>query len=69
MQICDHMVYRRLLKGTWTYESCKQAALQCKTRSKFRLKFTGATNKAHEEGFYEEIVSHLKKWESRTKSM
>lgn len=69
MQIYDHMVYRRLPKGTWTYESCKQAALQCKTRSEFRLKFTEATNKAHEEGFYEEIVSHLKKWESRTKSM
>jgi predicted GIY-YIG superfamily endonuclease len=68
MQICDHMVYRRLPKGTWTYESCKQAALQCKTRSEFRLKASGAVKKAHKEGFYEEIVSHLKKWENRTKS-
>ncbi|MEO4005017.1 hypothetical protein [Flavobacterium sp. CAU 1735] len=69
MQICDHMVYRRLPKGTWTYESCKQAALLCKNRSEFRSKFIGAVRKANEEGFYEEIVSHLKKWESRTKSM
>ncbi len=69
MQICDHMVYRRLPKGTWTYESCKQAALQCKTRSEFRLKASGAVKKAQEEGFYEQIVSHLKKWANRTKSI
>lgn len=67
MQICDHMVYRKVPKGTWTYESCKQAALQCKSRSEFCLKAPGAARKAQKEGFYEEIVSHLKKWESRIK--
>ncbi|QNL51890.1 hypothetical protein H8S90_10090 [Olivibacter sp. SDN3] len=35
-------------------------------KSVLKLKFTGAAKKAHEEGFYEEIVSHLKKWESRS---
>ncbi|NML71686.1 GIY-YIG nuclease family protein [Chryseobacterium sp. RP-3-3] len=69
MQICDHMIYKRSPKGTWTYESCKQAALQCKTRSEFRSRFGGALSKASAEGFYEEIVSHLKKWENRTKSI
>lgn len=67
MQICDHMIYRRLPKGTWTYESCKQTALLCKTRTEFKLKMPGAAKKAIDEGFYEEIVSHLKKWESRRK--
>lgn len=67
MHICDHMVYRKVPKGTWTYESCKQAALQCKTRTEFTLKMPGAAKKAMDEGFYEEIVSHLKKWESRIK--
>lgn len=65
MQICDHMIYRKFPKGTWTYESCKQAALKCKTRSEFRLKAPGAVKKAQEEGFYEEIVSHLEKWSNR----
>jgi hypothetical protein len=68
MQIYDHMVYKKLPKGTWTYESCKQAALQCKTRTEFS-KIYGAARKAHEEGFYEEIVSHMKKWESKGKSI
>jgi len=58
--LCDHMVYRKVPKGTWTYESCKQAASECKTRSEFRLKLPGALKKAVDEGFYEEIVSHLK---------
>ncbi len=69
MQICDHMVYRKVPKGTWTYENCKQVALQCKSRSEFCLKAPGAVKKAREEGFYEEIVSHLKKWASKSNSI
>lgn len=64
-QICGHMVYRRLPKGTWTYNSCEQVALQCTTRTEFKLDFPGAARKAIDEGFYEEIVAHLKKWQNR----
>lgn len=67
VQVFDHMVYKKLPKGSWTYETCRQAALQCKTRSEFRLKACGAVKKAYEEGFYEEIVSHLAKWENKKK--
>src|SRR5258708_1545106 len=67
MQICDHMVYKKSPKGTWTYESCKQAAIQCKTRTEFKLKMPGAAKKAFDEGFYEKIVSHLKKQTNLTK--
>jgi predicted GIY-YIG superfamily endonuclease len=67
-QICDHMVYRKLPKGTWTYESCKQTALLYNSRTEFKLKAPGAARKAIAEGFYEEIVSHLKKWGNRRRS-
>ena len=67
-QICTHMVYRRLPKGTWTYEACKQAALKSTTRTEFKANFPGAARKAIDEGFYEEIVAHLKKWQNRSRS-
>lgn len=67
MQICDHMVYRKLPKGTWTYESCKRAALQSKSRTEFKSEYPGAAGKAIDEGFYKEIVSHLKKLTNTTK--
>ena len=44
----------------WDYDSCKAAALKCKTRSEFFARFNPAYMYARRYGFLDEICAHMK---------
>ena len=43
----------------WTYERCKEAALNCTTRTQYYRKYPGAAAAATKHGWIEELISHL----------
>jgi hypothetical protein len=57
--ICGHMEYLQKPKGYYTKELCREEALKYQTKSEFRNKAGSAANKAYEEGWYDEICSHM----------
>lgn len=57
--ICSHMQFLQLPNGYWTKEKCRLAALKYKTRSEFYKRNGSAYNKARENGWLDEICSHM----------
>lgn len=41
-EICNHMTSKRIPKGYWTYEKCKEMSLHIEKRTHFRNKYPGA---------------------------
>jgi hypothetical protein len=55
LELFDHMKKT----NNWTYEKCKEVALLCKSRKEFNIKFPGAVKRSKNDGYYEEICSHM----------
>jgi len=47
--ICKHMISKRLLMGSLTYEKCKENASKCTSRSDFTKKYQTSYNKSREK--------------------
>jgi len=61
-ELCSHMDHQKIKpKGYWTKEKCKQAALECKTRSEFKKKHPSAVNACYKNGWLPEMCSHMNK--------
>lgn len=45
--------------GYWTYEKCHEAALSCKTRGEFQIKYVGAYNAALKNKWLDDVCSHM----------
>jgi hypothetical protein len=45
--------------GYWTYEKCKEKALEYKTRYDFYVNNYGAYNRSHKNGWLDDICSHM----------
>jgi len=56
--ICNHMIEIIKPKGYWTYEKCKEAALECKSKKEFKKKYGGANDVIHKNKWFE--LSHQK---------
>ena len=59
-KICNHMATERKPSGYWNYETCKEAALKCKTRKEFS-KIHSAYLMSTKNGWLKEITSHMPK--------
>ncbi len=62
-EICSHMVNGNKLRADrdrkWTYETCKIAALECKTRKEFQNKYSAGYNLSNKEKWLNELCSHM----------
>lgn len=59
VKICSHMAYLKTPDGFWTKETCQGVALKCNTRSEFIRKYSGAYDAARNNGFIDDICSHM----------
>lgn len=57
-EICSHMIFKKMDRF-WTKDKCAAAALKHKTKVEFDKKCRGASSSARQQGFYEEITSHM----------
>lgn len=57
-EICSHMTFKKVDRF-WTKDKCAAAALKHKTKVEFDKKCRGASSSARQQGFYEEITSHM----------
>lgn len=59
-QICVHMQSDRVPRGHWNnIENCRQAALDCTTRSGFKSTYRGAYRSAEKNNWLDDICSHM----------
>jgi len=59
-EICSHMTYEEHVdKNYWTKEKCQEVALECSFRSEFCKKYRGAYDKSLNNGWLNEICSHM----------
>jgi len=58
-ELCSHMEQKIKLKGYWTKEKCREAALECKSRSEFCEKHGGAYNACYKNKWLDEVCSHM----------
>ena len=57
--ICSHMTEIYKPKGYWTYEKCKEKALEYKTKYDFYVNNYGAYGRAYRNGWLDDICSHM----------
>lgn len=65
--ICAHMKLMKHKSGYWTYEKCKEIALQYEYASDFQCDYNGAYQKIMINGWLPEICCHFKKKGNLTK--
>lgn len=58
-ECCEHMHSSQKKRGHWTKETCAKEAKKYNTRAEFRKKAAGARFKAQQEGWMDEICSHM----------
>lgn len=58
-EVCAHMIVIQRPRGYWSKERCQQEALKYYTRSEFANGSRGAYNKAHREGWLDEICANM----------
>ena len=58
-EICIHMNPLSHEKNYWSYEMCKNAAFECKTRIEFKKKYAYAYRLAIKNGWINEITDHM----------
>lgn len=59
-KICKHMESVRFPRGHWNkIENCRQAALDCTTRSGFKSTYRGAYRSAEKNEWLDDICSHM----------
>jgi predicted GIY-YIG superfamily endonuclease len=46
-------------RGHWRKDNCHTAALSCKSKKEFLLKFPGASSASHKKGWFQEITQHM----------
>lgn len=61
-EICHHMISFRKPKGFWTFENCKLEALKYESRSKFNKNSSRAYVQALNNGWLDDICSHMKSY-------
>jgi predicted GIY-YIG superfamily endonuclease/nuclear transport factor 2 (NTF2) superfamily protein len=59
-EICKHMVPYRKPKGFWDFEECRKQAIKFQTRSEFQKGNVSAYREALNNGWLDEISSHMK---------
>jgi hypothetical protein len=57
--ICSHMEFVKKPNGYWTYEKCKEAALQCDSPKEFYENFRTAQEISRQNGWLDEIRFHM----------
>jgi hypothetical protein len=60
-EFTSHMIRPKNRNFKWDYDTCKKVALECKTKSEFLEKYSGAYSSANINGWYDEITSHMVK--------
>ena len=58
-EVCSHM-NQKIKHYYWTKENCKQAALECKSRSEFGEKHKSAYEKCRTNKWLDEVCNHMK---------
>lgn len=58
-EICSHMIPQRKNIDDWTLQECVAEAQSYRTRSEFKVKCSGAYNKALKENWLDTICSHM----------
>ncbi|WP_045213200.1 GIY-YIG nuclease family protein [Desulfonatronovibrio magnus] len=58
--ICSHMTKLRKPKGFWNFEKCKKEAAKFASRSEFQKKDVSAYREALNNGWLDEICTHMK---------
>jgi predicted GIY-YIG superfamily endonuclease len=58
-EICSHMKIIHHKPGYWTKEKCNEISLKYNNKKDFREKDPGVYSQALEQGFYDEICSHM----------
>jgi hypothetical protein len=59
-KICTHMIPKRRLSNSYTYEECKEIAKKYKSKSKFEKSNYGIYNAALKNNWLDDICSHMK---------
>jgi hypothetical protein len=59
-EVCSHMIKNRKPNNYWTYETCKKAALECKSRSEFSLIYKTAYKICCNNNWIDEMCLHMK---------
>lgn len=57
--VCSHMINKHKPSNYWTYEKCKEDALNYKTRNEYRIKSGSSYDKALKNNWLDEICSHM----------
>jgi len=61
-EVCIHMEQKIKPSNYWdNIENCKQAALECKTRTEFSKKYKGAYSACRRNKWLDELCSHMNK--------
>lgn len=58
--ICSHMKKLKKVNGYWTYEKCKEASLECKTKMDLYKKYRGVYTVINKYKWFE-LMIHFEK--------
>jgi hypothetical protein len=59
-EIISHMIETKKPNGYWTKEKCQEAAMECTTKGEFGKRFSNAYAVSRKNGWYDEIITHMK---------
>jgi hypothetical protein len=59
--ICGHMIWKRRNNGYWTYEKCKEVALNCFSRFDYSRKYSGAHYVSNKNGWLNDFYPITRK--------
>ena len=58
-EVCSHMDQKVKPTGYWTKDRCREAALECKSRSDFEKKYSGAYRVCYKNKWLDEVCIHM----------
>jgi len=68
IELTSHFIKTQKPKNYWTYEKCKEVALDCETKTELKSKYSSIYNKICKEKWFD-LLSHLRKVGNRYKRL